>query len=90
MDHSDVWHTVKADSPDSVFVGRLFQEFEPNFNNADAGSYCRGPQHCDMILPWAERMGETYSFWQGVNEPIIISPEAMQRYADFDAERVRG
>jgi hypothetical protein len=34
-------------------------------------------------------MNKTYDFWQGVNEPIIRSKEAMQRYADFDAERVR-
>jgi len=31
----------------------------------------------------------TYSFWQGVNEPAIDSPEAMQRYADLEAERAR-
>jgi len=33
--------------------------------------------------------GMTYSFWQGVNEPAIDSPEAMQRYADLEAERAR-
>ena len=89
MDHSEVWHAVKAASPNTVFVGRLYQEFEPDFNNAALDPIAAAQQHCDLVLPWAERMGETYSFWQGVNEPVINSPEAMQRYADFDAERVR-
>jgi hypothetical protein len=88
LDHSDVWHDVKATSPNTVFVGRFYQEFEPDFDNPMLDPVAAAHDHCNKILPWAERMGETYSFWQGVNEPIIRSQEAMQRYADFDAERV--
>ena len=89
LDHSDVWHDVKAASPNSIFVGRIFQEHEPDFNNPSLDPLQAAREHCDMLLPWAERMGRTYDFWQGVNEPIIRSREAMERYADFDAERVR-
>lgn len=91
LDHSDVWHDVKAASPNSVFVGRFMQDQsdEPNFNLADLEPLRAARDHCDKVLPWAERMGETYDFWQGVNEPIVKSPEAMQRCAAFDAERAR-
>jgi hypothetical protein len=34
-------------------------------------------------------MGKTYDFWQGVNEPVVRSTEAMQRLAEFEAERAR-
>jgi hypothetical protein len=89
LDHSDVWHDVKAASPDTVFVGRVYQEVEPDFNDPALDPMVAARAHCDKVLPWAERMGETYSFWQGVNEPIIRSSEAMERCADFDAERAR-
>ncbi len=89
LDHSDVWHDVKAESPDTVFVGRVFFDSEPDFNQPGLDPLKAAHDHCEKILPWAERMGETYSFWQGVNEPIINSPEAMQRYAAFEAERAR-
>jgi hypothetical protein len=89
LDHSDVWHGVKAESPHTVFVGRVYMEFEPDFNRPDLDPIKAARDHCDRILPWAERMGGTYSFWQGVNEPVIGSPEAMQRCAAFDGERTR-
>jgi hypothetical protein len=87
LDHSDVWHDVKRASPQTLFVGRLFQQSEPDFGSPDLDPIEAARDHCDKILPWAERMGQTYSFWQGVNEPIIHSTEAMKRYAAFDAER---
>ena len=91
LDHSDVWHDVKAQSPSSLFVGRFMQDqsLEPNFNEPNLDPIRAARDHCDKVLPWAERMGETYDFWQGVNEPIISSPEAMERCAAFDAERAR-
>jgi hypothetical protein len=89
LDHSDVWHGVKAESPQTVFVGRIVRDDEPNFNDPDLDPIQAARDHCHRILPWAERMGDTYRFWQGVNEPIISSPEAMRRCADFDAERAR-
>lgn len=89
LDHSDVWHSVKAESPQTIFVGRLYLDAEPNFNDGGLDPLKAARDHCDKVLPWAERMGTTYDFWQGVNEPVIGSPEAMQRYAAFDAERAR-
>jgi len=89
LDHSDVWRTVKAESPNTLFVGRIYKKQEPDFNDPDLDPVEVARDHCDMILPWAERMGETVSYWQGVNEPIIASPESMMRYAAFDAERAR-
>ncbi len=89
LDHSDVWHSVKASSPDTVIVGRIHQEFEPKFSQPSLDPLRAARDHCELLLPWAERMGDTYDFWQGINEPEIQSREDMQRYSDFDAERVR-
>lgn len=89
LDHSDVWRSVKEESPNTHFVGRIYRQFEPNFNEPRLDASRAARYHCDRVLPWAERMGETYSYWQGVNEPIIESPDAMRRCAEFDAERAR-
>jgi hypothetical protein len=89
LDHSDIWHGVKAESPNTIFVGRLFMDPEPDFNNSALNPIQAARDICDKIMPWAERMGQTYDFWQGVNEPVINSPEAMRRYATFETERVR-
>ncbi|MEJ2735953.1 MAG: hypothetical protein P8189_20705 [Anaerolineae bacterium] len=89
LDHSDVWHSVKAASPKTVFVGRIVRDDEPDFNNPALNPIVVARDHCNKVLPWAERMGETYRFWQGVNEPIVHSAEAMKRCAAFDAERAR-
>jgi len=89
LDHSDVWHQVKAASPKTTFVGRVYIPYQPDFNNPDLPPIQTARDHCTQVLPWAERMGSTYSFWQGVNEPIVNSHEAMQRYSDFEAERAR-
>ncbi len=89
LDHSDVWRSVKATSPNTILVGRLYQEWEPDFASASLDPIQAAREHCEEILPWAERMGETYNYWQGVNEPIITDHVSMQRYADFEAERTR-
>jgi hypothetical protein len=89
LDHSDVWHSVKAESPQTVFVGRVVQTDEPDFNDSLLDPIAAARRHCNALLPWAERMGETYDFWQGVNEPIIRSGEAMRRLATFESERTR-
>jgi len=89
LDHSDVWHRVKAASPRTLFVGRYYQAHEPDFNDPALDPLRAARDHCEKTLPWADRMGSTYRFWQGVNEPVIGSREAMARYADFDAERAR-
>ncbi len=89
LDHSDVWHEVKAASPDTIFVGRFNQGYEPDLGRADIDPLETARAHCDRVLPWAERMGDTYDFWQGLNEPELVSAEAVERYAEFDAERAR-
>jgi hypothetical protein len=89
LDHSDVWRDVKAASPQTTFVGRVYREFEPDFNDPGLDPIQAARDHCDRLLPWAERMGATYRYWQGVNEPVIQSPEAMRRYTDFEVERVQ-
>lgn len=89
LDHSDVWHGVKAASPRTIFVGRLYQPQEPDFNRSDLDPLAAAREHCERVLPMADRMGETYRFWQGVNEPVPGSSEAMARYAAFEAERAR-
>ena len=89
LDHSDVWHDVKAESPNTLFVGRVYSRHEPDFEDEDTDPVQAASDYCELLLPWAERMGETVSFWQGVNEPIINSQVGMQRYAAFEAERAR-
>ena len=44
LDHSDVWHDVKAASPNTVFVGRVYQEFEPDFNDPGLNPLAGGPR----------------------------------------------
>jgi hypothetical protein len=88
LDHSDVWRRVKDSTPNTLFVGHLIREQEPDFNDRDLDPVATARNHCEMVLPWAERMGESYDYWQGVNEPVISSPEAMRRYAAFEVERV--
>ncbi len=89
LDHSSIWHDVKAASPDTVFVGRVYQEFEPNFNDPNFAPRQVAREYCASVLPWAERMGETCRYWQGANEPIVSSSEAMKRFAEFEIERTR-
>lgn len=91
LDHSSVWHDVKAGTPKTAFVGRFIQNQsdDPNFDDPNVDPIQEARWYCDKVLPWAERMGSTYSYWQGVNEPIILTPEAMTRFAAFEAERAR-
>jgi len=89
LDHSDVWHRVKERSPNTVFVGRLMRLDEPDWNRADLDPIAVASWHVDLVLPWARRMAGTYSYWQGVNEPIVRLPEAMARLAAFEVERAR-
>jgi hypothetical protein len=89
LDHSDVWHTVKSESPHTLFVGRHIQGQEGDFQDPGLNPVAYAREHCAKVLPWAERMGPTYDYWQGVNEPVIGSKEAMKRYADFEIERTR-
>ncbi len=89
LDHSDVWHDVKAASPATILVGRLNQEYEPDLGRADTDPLEAARVHCDRVLPWADRMGDTYDFWQGLNEPELLTPEGVERYAEFEAERAR-
>lgn len=89
LDHSDVWRRVKAESPGTLMVGRLALPEEPDFNDPSLDPAKAAQRHCDAVLPAAERMGKTYDFWQGVNEPVVQSAEATRRLAGFEAERAR-
>lgn len=89
LDHAEVWHTIKAATPQTLFVGRIYRDREPDFNLSDIDPLNLGRIYAEQTLPWVERMGTSYDFWQGPNEPAIHSPEAMDRYAQFEAARVR-
>jgi len=89
LDHSDLWHRFKATSPSTVLVGRLVEPLEANFNEPTLDPEAAARRHCDKVLPFAERMGRSYTYWQGFNEPVIQSFEAMRRLADFEVERAR-
>lgn len=93
LDHADVWLQAKLHSPQTVFVGRIFVERQPDFGT-DLDPIRTANDHCAWLLKKFEQIGsarlrQTYSFWQGVNEPIIKSADAMKRYAAFEAERAR-
>lgn len=88
MDHLGSWRWVKEASPQTKFVGRLYHEFEPDFNDANLDPRLAAGQHCGAVLPVAKQMAGVYDYWQGVNEPVIGSREAMQRYATFEVERI--
>lgn len=89
LDHSDVWRRLRAESPSTVMVGRLALPHEPDFNASSPNAKQAALSHCDQVLPAAERMGTTYDFWQGVNEPVVQSSAATSRLAEFEAERAR-
>ncbi len=89
LDHSSVWLDVKKETPDTLFVGRLVLESEYDFNDGYLDVRKAAREHCAKVMPWAERMQGAYDYWQGVNEPVLDSPEAMKRYGEFDAERTR-
>lgn len=89
LDHSDVWSHLKSASPRTLLVGRLPLSGEPDWNDPAINAVKAARKHCDAVLPAAERMGKTYDFWQGVNEPVVQSADAMKRLADFEAERAR-
>jgi len=72
-----------------VIVGRIYSPHEYDPNNAALNPLAAALQHCNVVVPHADRMGGAYSFWQGINEPVLNSEDAMKRYSDFEAERVR-
>ena len=69
---------------------RIFEPYQPDWNSSDISP--KG-----LALQWKEKnIGTMYSFvfsgtgyWQGYNEPVISSPSAMSRYAEFEIERTR-
>jgi len=93
LDHADVWLQAKLQSPKTTFVGRIYSEQQPDFNTT-LDPINAANEHCAWLLNKIEQMGadrikRTYDYWQGLNEPIVNSHDAMQRYADFEAERAR-
>lgn len=89
LDHSDVWRQVKARSPNTLLVGRVSQQSQPDFSQQSLDPVVAARGLCETILPWADRMGKTYDYWLGLDEPVIPSMDAMRRLADFEAERIR-
>ncbi len=88
MDHNQAWRWVKESTPQTKFVGRYFQISEPSFNEPMNPTVAARDWVANAI-PTIMSMAGVYDWWQGVNEPAIGSSEAMKRYADFEAERVR-
>jgi hypothetical protein len=87
LDHSDVWHDVKTASPNTIIVGRVVFERQLNFNDPNMVVAREVEKHLSEVLPIAIRMGNAYDYWQGENEPVIESEEAMRRYEDFEILR---
>jgi GH25 family lysozyme M1 (1,4-beta-N-acetylmuramidase) len=88
LDHQNAWHWVKKKTPRTKLLGRLYQPSEPDFNRPDLNPRAAARQHCRTLLPVARQMAGVYDYWLGVNEPVLASYEAMQRFAAFEVERV--
>jgi hypothetical protein len=87
IDHSDVWHSVKAETPKTIFVGRVVTEQQLDFNDPGMFVSTEVDKYMARILPVATAMGDTIDYWQGENEPILNSVDAMMRYSDFELQR---
>jgi len=86
MDPGPEWKWVAQACPRTVFIWRIFNADQPDFNQPlDPVAEARA--HVAQVLPWT---GNVFGGkWKGVNEPVIASREAMKRFAEFEAERVR-
>ena len=87
LDPTDAWSWVPAAAPSTHFVWRWWLgghsiDFNQPIDPAQAAR-----DHLAQIWPHLRPWMTGYV--QGINEPVIGSPEAMSRYAVFEAERTR-
>lgn len=87
IDQGDGWYELKRRSPQTVIIGRrVMDEFQPDFNQA-IDPQAEAQRLFGHLESWIYRW-HYVDYWQGVNEPVIQSAEAMARYAQFEIERM--
>ena len=75
---------VKAASPNTVIVGRIYFADEPATGDAATRAQEWWNRCRTVILAYPQ-----VDYWEGYNEPSVDSVAKMQWLAQFDAERVR-
>lgn len=90
LDHSDVWHRVKAEVGDeTVFIGRVVLSQEPDFTMHGSDPRAAAEAICDEILPMAERMRGVVDYWAGCNEPALPDYQSCRRLAASETYRMQ-
>lgn len=86
LEHHPEWAwVIDALKGRTFFIGRVYQEREPDFDNDEFDVKQMARDHVALCL----RQGIRYDAYQGFNERAIDTEDGMKRYAEFDAERSR-
>ena len=80
------WARTAPATPQTKFVWRPLLRNQPDFNKP-IDPVAEAARWIAAVLPSVKRIAGGY--WQGYNEVVIESPQAMGRYAAFETERVR-
>jgi len=83
LDQSEGWRRVKRSCPNTIFVGRIMLDHQPDFNQPlDVPQYAA--EFVATVRPMVERMIDVWDYMQTLNEPVINSVEAAQRLGEFE------
>ncbi len=80
---------IKSRSPKTIVVSRYTNLGQIDWEKADPKALAR--DFVDKILPIASepKRRKNIDAWESYNEPVVNSPNAMSRLAEFEAERTR-
>lgn len=87
LDPGQVWRGV-ALAVKTKFVWRFFEAEQPDFNQP-IDPKAEAARLVAKRLPQMLQLAGAGGYFQGYNEITISSPEAMRRYAEHEAERLR-
>ncbi len=80
---------IKNASPTTLVVARLTPLEDVDWMKVDPKALARNFVNRLMPLAGDARRRPYIDAWEAYNEPVVEQPEAMQRLADFEAERTR-
>ena len=86
IDPGPEWKWVAQATPKTQFTWRIHSDYQPDFNS-EINPVQEARNWMASVLPWIRNVVSGY--WQGTNESVISSPEAMRRFADYEIERTR-
>ena len=80
---------IKSRSPDTIVVSRYTKLGQIDWEKADPKALARA--FVEKLLPIAAdpKRRKNIDAWESYNEPVVNSPNAMSRLAEFEAERTR-